>query len=99
VSARILIVDDDRSMCELVETDLRRRGYEPESVGDATSALERVRSEDLDVVLTDLNMPGMSGIELCERVAAHRPDVPVVVITAFGSLESAISAINAGAVR
>jgi DNA-binding NtrC family response regulator len=97
VSARILIVDDDRSMCDLIETDLRRRGYAPESVGDAAAALELVRGEDLDVVLTDLNMPGMSGIELCERVAAHRPDVPVIVITAFGSLESAISAIKAGA--
>jgi DNA-binding NtrC family response regulator len=97
VSARILIVDDDRSMCDLIETDLRRRGHVPESVTDAVTALERVREEDFDVVLTDLNMPGMNGIELCRRVAVHRPDVPVVVITAFGSLESAISAIKAGA--
>lgn len=97
MSARILIVDDEKSMCDLIETDLRRRGYAPESVADAVAALERVREGDFDVVLTDLNMPGVSGIELCERVAAHRPDVPVVVITAFGSLETAISAIKAGA--
>ena len=47
--------------------------------------------------LTDLNMPGMSGIELCERIVANRPDVPVVVITAFGSLETAVAALRAGA--
>ena len=52
---------------------------------------------DFDVVVTDLNMRGMSGLELCERIVANRPDVPVVVITAFGSLETAIAAIRAGA--
>ena len=48
-------------------------------------------------MVTDLNMRGMNGLELCERIAANRPDVPVIVITAFGSLETAIAAIRAGA--
>ena len=51
-------------------------------------ALDRLRVEDFDVVVTDLNMPGMGGLELCERIVANRPDIPVVVITAFGSLET-----------
>ena len=48
-------------------------------------------------MLTDLKMPGMSGTELCERIVANRPDVPVVVMTAFGSMETAVAAIRAGA--
>jgi len=97
MSARILVVDDDRSMCELLETDLRRRGHAVTWETKAEAAFQRMRDEDFDVVFTDLNMPGMNGIELCARIVANRPDVPVVVLTAFGSMENAISAIRAGA--
>ena len=94
---RILIVDDEPSMCELLETDLRLRGFEPEWRNTAAEALELVKEQDFDVVLTDLRMPGMSGTELCERIVANRPDIPVVVMTAFGSMETAVAAIRAGA--
>ena len=57
----------------------------------------RSATHDFDVVVTDLNMRGMNGLELCERIVANRPDVPVVVITAFGSVETAVAAIRAGA--
>lgn len=60
-------------------------------------ALDLLRAEDFDVVVTDLTMPGMTGLELCARVVENRPDVPVVVITAFGSLDTATAAIRAGA--
>jgi DNA-binding NtrC family response regulator len=62
-----------------------------------TLHLAALASEDFDVVLTDLNMRGMNGIELCPRIVANRPDVPVIVVTAFGSLETAVAAIRAGA--
>ncbi|HAY78909.1 MAG TPA: sigma-54-dependent Fis family transcriptional regulator [Planctomycetaceae bacterium] len=94
---RILVVDDEQSMCELLETDLRLRKFDVASSTSASAALELSQQEDFDVVLTDLRMPGMSGTELCERITANRPDVPVVVMTAFGSMETAVAAIRAGA--
>ncbi len=97
VKPRILIVDDERSMCDLLETDLRLRDYAPCCFTAAEEALEAFCREDFAVVLTDLMMPGMDGIEFCRRLAANRPDVPVIVMTAFGSLETAIAAIRAGA--
>ena len=63
----------------------------------AVDGLALLESEDFDVVVTDLNLGGMSGLELCERVVTNRADIPVVVITAFGSLETAVAAIRAGA--
>ncbi|MFO0575861.1 MAG: sigma-54 dependent transcriptional regulator [Polyangia bacterium] len=94
---RVLIVDDDRSMCELLEIGLRKRGFDPLWRTDPLEALELLSTEDPDVIITDLNMPSVPGTELCARVLANRPDVPVIVITAFGSLETAIAAIRAGA--
>jgi DNA-binding NtrC family response regulator len=94
---RILIVDDDASMCELIETDLRRRGLDSCTHGSGNSAFAALQNEDFDVVLADINMPGLNGIDLCDRVVSNRPDVPVIIITAFGSMETAIEAIRAGA--
>ncbi|RCS47603.1 sigma-54-dependent Fis family transcriptional regulator [Bremerella cremea] len=96
-NGRILIVDDEANMCQLLETDLRLRGFQPTWRTAADEAIELVKSADFDVVLTDLRMKGMSGTELCERVCANRPDIPVIVMTAFGSLETAVAAIRAGA--
>jgi len=97
VNARILVVDDDRSMCELIQTGLARRGYEVIWRTGAALALATMAEGDFDVMVTDLNMPGTNGLELCEQVTANRPDVPVVVITAFGSMDTAVAAIRAGA--
>jgi two-component system response regulator HydG len=97
VKPRVLIVDDERSMCELIEVDLRMRDFAPVWFTAAEEAFDALCREDYDVVLTDLRMPGMDGIRFCSRIVANRPDVPVVVMTAFGSLETAIAAIRAGA--
>jgi len=97
VSGRILVADDDRSMCELLQAGLARRGFEVTWRTDAAEALAVMSEGDFDAIVTDLNMPGTNGLELCERVTANRPDVPVVVITAFGSLDTAVAAIRAGA--
>ncbi len=97
MSGRILVADDDRSMCELLQAGLARRGFEVSWRTDATTALAAISEGDFDVIVTDLNMPEVNGLELCERVTANRPDVPVVVITAFGSLDTAVAAIRAGA--
>jgi two-component system response regulator HydG len=97
MKGRVLVVDDDQAMCETLEIVLRKHDFEVRSTTDASDALAIVAAADVDVILTDLNMRGMNGLELCERIVANRPDVPVVVITAFGSLETAVAAIRAGA--
>ena len=97
MSERILIVDDDSEMCQLIATDLKLRKLESFSCTSANKALETLAKEEIDVILTDLNMPDVSGIDLCKRIVDSRPDIPVVVITSFGSMETAIHAIRAGA--
>jgi two-component system, NtrC family, response regulator AtoC len=97
VSGRVLLVEDDREMCAVLEARLGRRGYEVAWRTSAQEAFDVLEEQDFDAVVTDLNMKGMNGLALCERVVANRPDVPVVVITAFGSMETAIAAIRSGA--
>ena len=99
---RVLIVDDEQSMCELIETDLRLRGFDSAWRTSAEEALQLLQSEDFDVVLTDLKMPGMSGTELCERVVAnlgrHLSDLgyAVLVFDYFGYGNSVGSSIEVG---
>ncbi len=95
--ARLLIVDDDPAMCAMLRAHLVKRRYEVATSEVAADAFDLLRTGDFDVVVTDLQMRGMNGLELCERIAANRPDIPVIVITAFGSLERAIAAIRVGA--
>ena len=97
MSHRVLIVDDDPGMCELLDDGLGRRGLSAVSRTSAAEAFQLLEAEDFDVVVTDLNMGGMNGLELCTRIVANRPDVPVVVLTAFGSLDTAVAALRAGA--
>ncbi len=93
----VMIVDDDISMCEVLVERLVKRGYGAQFETSGEDALCAVEEKSVDVVVTDLNMPGISGIEFCERLVDHRPDLPVIVFTAFGSLETAVAAIRAGA--
>ncbi|HMJ14362.1 MAG TPA: sigma-54 dependent transcriptional regulator [Polyangiaceae bacterium] len=97
MNGRVLIVDDEQSMCELLESALSKRGYETAWRTSADQAFEVLDGKDYDLVLTDLNMRDMTGLELCERIVASRPDVPVVLVTAFGSMDNAVAAIRAGA--
>jgi two-component system response regulator HydG len=92
--ARVLIVDDDESMGELLGAELAARGYEPSLESDPAFVLDSLRSRAVDVVITDLRMRGMSGIELCERIVAARPELPVVLLTAHGTLETAVAALR-----
>src|SRR6266571_3458522 len=94
---RVLVVDDDLDVCALLEARLAGRGFEVARTTSAVAALDTLATAEVDVVLTDIKMARMSGLELCERIVASRPDLPVVVMTAFGTLEAAIAAIRAGA--
>jgi DNA-binding NtrC family response regulator len=93
----VLVVDDEPEMANVVEQALTRRGYNAVQCNSADAAWDTLEREDFDVVITDLNMRGMSGVDLTDRVAKNRADLPVIVITAFGSLETAIATMRAGA--
>jgi DNA-binding NtrC family response regulator len=93
----VLVVDDDVAMCRMLEEALRGHGLGVLAFVDPVAALDALRRQPADVVVTDLNMRGMDGLTLCRRVLEARPEVPVLVITAFGSMEAAIGAIRAGA--
>ena len=94
---RVLAVDDEQETCDLLKMSLEREGFIVTTCTSAEAALELVGSVDFDLVITDLSMPEMGGLELCERVLGTRPNVPVVVITGQGSLETAIGAMRVGA--
>lgn len=94
---RVLIVDDDRSVAELLRAPLARRGFEVVQAASAAEALDAIPACEPDVVVADLQMPRVGGLELCRRLAIDRPDLPEVVLTAYGSLEAAVGAIRAGA--
>ena len=93
----VLVVDDDIALCQLVTDGLGREGFEVRSASSPGEALGLIATSDFDAVLVDINMPQMNGLELSRRVLDQRPDLPIVVITAFGSMETAISAIRTGA--
>ena len=94
---RVLIVDDERAMVDAMADDLKGHGLETAVASSADEASAALGREDFDVVVTDLNMRGGSGVELCEYVVKNRSDVPVIVVTAFGSLETAVATLRAGA--
>jgi two-component system response regulator AtoC len=97
MSGNVLIVDDDQSMAETLTKAMSRRGFAVTWKTAAADALKLLDEQDFDVVVTDLHMEGMDGFAFCERVVANRPDVPVVMITAFGTMDSAVAAIRVGA--
>jgi two-component system response regulator HydG len=97
VERRVLVVDDDPDMRALIDAGLRAIGFATRLCASAEEALATLPDDDFDVVVADLHMPGMTGLALCERIVAARPDVPVVVITAHGTLDAAVGAIRAGA--
>jgi DNA-binding NtrC family response regulator len=99
MSARgsVLVVDDEPAMCDLLQEGLARRGFTVRAVQHASAALDLLRSDEYDALLTDMHMPGTSGIALCVEAKAIRPGLPVIVITAFGNMEAAVSAIRSGA--
>jgi two-component system response regulator PilR (NtrC family) len=95
--ARILVVDDERSMQEFLEICFRREGYDVATAGDVDSGLALLEADDFDVAISDLQMPGRSGLELLRAVREISPETAVILITAFGTTETAIAAMKEGA--
>jgi two-component system response regulator PilR (NtrC family) len=94
---RVLIVDDEADLLELLELTLLRMGLEPQRAMKVNEARQRLEEEWFDLCLTDMRLPDGTGLELVEYIAQHHPQLPVAVITAFGSAENAVAALKAGA--
>lgn len=94
---RVLAIDDDQEALDVLRHLLAREGYDVEGCESAEQGLVLASSQHFDVVLSDVHLGGLGGIELCQRMVAARPDVPVIVVTAFGNMDTAVNALRAGA--
>jgi two-component system response regulator HydG len=93
----ILVVDDDLEMCRLIDSGLAPRGHRTVITTSPAEALDLLEREEFGAVVTDVRMKRIDGLALCREVVAKRPGLPVIVITAFGSMETAVAALRAGA--
>lgn len=93
----VLVVDDKEMMRDSVAATLRRAGFNVEIANDGASAIDAASRQRPDAVITDMRMPGMTGIELIERLRAVDDDLPVILMTAFGTIETAVKAMKQGA--
>ena len=94
---RVLIVDDERSILDTLQILLRGKGFEVAAAQSGREALERLEEFSPDVILSDIRMPGVSGLDLLAAVRERDPEVPVILMTAQASLQSAVQAVNQGA--
>jgi two-component system, NtrC family, response regulator AtoC len=95
--ATILIVEDEPKMLRLLDLNLKEEGYATHTASDAEAGLNVLRQEKVDLVLTDLKLPGMNGLEFLQAVKRANATIPVILITAYGSVETAVEAMKAGA--
>ena len=87
---RLIVVDDDAEMCSMLEDFLTQEGYRVRNFTNPLEVIKNLKDEAADLVITDLNMPEMSGLEVTRAVKDINSEIPVLLITAFGTLESAI---------
>jgi DNA-binding NtrC family response regulator len=99
IAAHILVVDDEKSICELLEITFRKEGHRVEVAHNVDSAKRKLESQIFDIVISDVKMPGESGVELLKFTKEIAPDCFFLLVTGVPTLETAIAAINAGADR
>ncbi len=97
MEGRILVIDDEQDMCDLLAMSLKNDGAEVVATTSVREALDRLAHEEFDVVMTDLGMTEMGGLEVCQRISGMNPNLPVIVVTGLGSMDSAVAAMRAGA--
>jgi DNA-binding NtrC family response regulator len=97
MNERLLIVEDEVTLCESLKRVLMREGYQVDAVHSAESALTHIGETSYDLIITDIILPGIDGIELLRRINDEFPEQIVIVITAYASIETAVSALRAGA--
>src|SRR3954470_5365522 len=96
---RILIVDDDHGQRSLLELFLQGQGYRTQSASSGKAALQLLAEEPFSMIISDVRMEGMSGIEMLRRVRQSHPALPVLLVTAFADIRSAVTAMRDGAVN
>jgi two-component system response regulator AtoC len=94
---RILVVDDEEGVRSFLAEALEDAGHSVAQAGDGDDAAERLRREPFDLLITDLRMPGIHGLELVRRARAEHPALPVIVLTAHGTVDSAVEVMRLGA--
>lgn len=95
--SRILIVEDDEEMRALLSDMIEEEGYEAASVNNGSEAFRKLAKESFDLIITDVRMPGLTGLDILPGIKKLQPDVPIIVITAFGSEEVQKKALERGA--
>ena len=96
--ARVLVIDDDPGLAEVIELLLSREGYAAERAGTVKAGLERIGAVEFDLVITDLKLPDGTGLDAIRAIRASHAELPIIMITSYSSMESAIAALRAGAV-
>lgn len=94
---KLLVIDDEKSILDLLSVVFEKEGYAVKTSLSATRAVEFMNNEDFDMIITDIKMPRMNGMELLRHVRQKRPDIPIVMITAYGTIKQAVEALKAGA--
>ena len=97
ITEKILVVDDESTICNSVKKILSRKGFTVDNTLNAEEALEKMKTNKYDLLITDLMMPKTNGMELLELVKKHYPDIDVLIITGYSSIESAVKATKLGA--
>lgn len=97
INEKILVVDDESTICDSVKKILSRKGYTVENTLNANDAITKLKNQKYDILITDLMMPQMSGMELLDLVKKYYPEIDVLVITGYASIESAVQATKLGA--
>ena len=93
----ILIVDDEKNYPFVLSAVLEEEGYHTVTASNGVQALEKIKAHDIDLVLTDIKMPGMDGMALMSHIKAHNPDLPIIIMTAHGTVEKGEEAVKKGA--
>ncbi len=95
--SRILVVDDDKALADVIVGYLTRAGHQAEVIGDGRSALDRVAAEPPDLIVLDLMLPEVDGLQVCREVRGSHPDLPIIMLTALGEAEDRIAGLEVGA--
>ncbi|MGD8439982.1 MAG: response regulator [Holophagae bacterium] len=99
MTEKVLLVDDEEEFVETLAERMRTRGMDVATTTSGTDALDRVDAEDFDVVVLDLKMPGIDGLEALKRIKRRRPDIQVVLLTGYATVEKGVEAIKEGALE